>query len=185
MERALDRPFSMFARATFAATVLAIACGCGSFPLLGGAGGDKDAGAGGGASSSSTAAAAGGDAGAKGIDCITEAQTGATLCTGISSCPGLAVDHDVYPTCGFRPGGNVLDLECACQTSLCPVGVAKTCAEAAKLLAGQNESTVCLQIDEGRCTGGGPPTKTPNPTCDRQCASECGGAAGCIHLCGC
>lgn len=160
---------------------IAILLGCGQFPSLGGAGGD------GGASSSSSAASAGaaGDGGAKGVDCITEPQTGATLCSGISSCPGLFVDHDLYPSCGFRPGGNVLDLECACQTSLCPVGVAKTCDDALKLLEAQTETSVCVQVSEGRCTGGGKPASTANPNCDKACASECAGAANCIKMCGC
>lgn len=164
---------------------VAVLFGCGAFPSLG-TGGD------GGAGSSSSASSASGttsaDAGATGSDCITEGQTGATLCTGISTCPGLVVDHDVFPTCGFRPGGAVLDLECACQTSLCPVGVAKTCDDAKKLLAAQNETTVCTQVNEGRCTGGGAPataSSAQKPTCDKQCASECGGAPGCIAMCGC
>ena len=164
------------------AIALKVLVGCGIVPSIGTGSGDAGASS---SSSSATTTAASGDGGAKGVDCITEVQTGAVLCTGISTCPGLAVDHDVFPSCGFRPGGTVLDLECACQTSLCPVGVAKTCAEAQKLLGAQNESSVCLQIDEGRCTGGGPIKKPVDPNCDRACASECGGAAGCIHLCGC
>jgi hypothetical protein len=167
------------------AVALEILAGCGIVPSLG-TGGDGDAGAASASSASSAAGAAAGDGGAKGVDCITESLTGSVLCTGISTCPELAVDHDLYPDCGFRPGGAVLDLECACQTSLCPVGVAKTCAEAAALLSRQTESQVCLQIDEGRCTGGGAPAASPaDPNCDKACASECGGAAGCIHLCGC
>lgn len=162
----------------------AFVSGCGEFPSLGGGGGDAGAAASRGGASGGTS----GDAGVQGVDCITEPQTGATLCTGISSCPGVAVDHDLYPHCGFRPGGAVLDLECACQTSLCPVGVAKTCDDAKKLLGNQSETTVCAQVAEDRCTGGGVPatsgTSTPS-TCDKQCASECGGAPGCIHMCGC
>src|SRR6185369_7336982 len=77
-----------------------------------------------------------GDAGgaAQGIDCIVEPTTGDTLCSGISLCPGLYVDHDVYPHCGFRPKGNVLDIECACSEEVCPLGVPTTCAQAKQLL---------------------------------------------------
>jgi hypothetical protein len=97
-----------------------------------------------------SAADAGADS-AAGIDCIVEPTTGKTLCTGIAACPDVVVDHDVYPNCGFRPG-STLALECACNGSLCPLGIASTCEEAAKLLAAQSESIVCLQVSEGRCT---------------------------------
>lgn len=161
--------------------------GCDVIPSIGTGSGGSDAGA---ASSASPAASGGttaatSDAGA-GVDCITESLTGATICTGIASCPNVTVDHDVFPDCGFRPGSGVIDLECACQNSLCPIGVAKTCDEAAALLKDQNETTVCTQVSEGRCTGG-TTTTTPaaSSTCDKQCESECGGAPGCISLCGC
>ncbi|MFO0668252.1 MAG: hypothetical protein U0235_01320 [Polyangiaceae bacterium] len=181
-----SRHLTLGARAAAYLAGLVVLFGCGSFPSLGGTGTDGGTGSSGASSSASTAGGA--DAGAKGIDCITEGQTGATLCTGISTCPGLAVDHDVFPNCGFRPGGTVLDLECACQTSLCPLGVAKTCDDVKKLLAAQNETTVCTQIGEGRCTGGGAPataSTATHPNCDKQCASECAGAPGCIAMCGC
>jgi hypothetical protein len=141
----------------------------------------------GGASGPNGAASATADAGPKGIDCITEAETGAVICTGISSCPGLLVNHDVFPTCGFRVGGALLDLECACQGSLCPIGVAQTCEQAKQLLRDQTESTVCMQVAEGRCTKGTPATTTPatSSSCDKLCAAECGNVPSCIKLCGC
>jgi hypothetical protein len=155
-------------------------------PSLDGGGGD--AGAAGTTSSASTAAA---DAGAKGVDCITEPETGATICTGISTCPGLAVDHDVFPHCGFRPGGTVLDLECACGAALCPIGVATTCEQAKTFLGNQTEPGVCTQVAEDRCTTKSPNATNPSPatsapsTCDKNCASDCAGSPGCLQLCGC
>lgn len=94
--------------------------------------------------------------GAQGADCIVEPTSGATLCTAISTCPTVLVDHDLYPDCGFRmkagtTSATSMILECACSGALCPVGVPTTCAQAQKLLAEQNESLVCNKIAEGRC----------------------------------
>ncbi len=133
------------------------------------------------------------DGGSTGIDCITESTTGATLCTGNSACGTLAVDHDVYPDCGFRVvGANAtLDIECACQEGmLCPVGVAASCTEAASMLQNQTESTVCAQISEGRCsagTGGASSTTggAAQNACNANCESSCAGAPACIAACGC
>ncbi len=146
---------------------------------------------------------ASGDA-ATGVDCITEPNTGATICTSVSSCPTIAVDHDVYPHCGFRLQGNVaasLDIECICTDGyLCPVGVPATCDQASALLKGQNETTVCSQISEGRCTP--PPSQAGGSTgqqgsgssssggtgtsnCDRSCADECVNDPTCLKACGC
>ena len=111
------------------------------------------------AASSATADDGGADSSAKtsnGIDCIVESTTGATLCTAVSTCPSVAVDHDVYPDCGFRmkPGTTTtttMILECVCNGMLCPVGVPSTCAQASKLLSEQTEALVCNQVAEGRC----------------------------------
>jgi hypothetical protein len=91
-----------------------------------------------------------------GIDCIVEPTTGATLCTAVSTCPTVLVDHDVYPNCGFRmkagtTTSTTMILECACNGSLCPIGVPTTCAQAQKLLGEQTEPLVCNQIADGRC----------------------------------
>ena len=88
----------------------------------------------------------------QGIDCGTDPYTGVVLCSGISSCPNVYVDYDLYPECGYRVRGAVLDLECACYGKLCPIGVTSSCSEAANLLASQSQYTVCAQINEGRCT---------------------------------
>lgn len=89
---------------------------------------------------------------AKGIDCGQDPYTGVVLCSGISTCPNVYVDYDVFPECGFRVHGGVLDLECACYGMLCPIGVTTSCTEAANLLQSQSQYTVCAQINEGRCT---------------------------------
>jgi hypothetical protein len=88
----------------------------------------------------------------QGIDCGPDPYTGVVLCSAISSCPNIYVDYDLYPGCGFRVHGSVLDLECACYGQLCPIGVTSSCDEAAKLLANQSAYAVCAQINEGRCT---------------------------------
>jgi hypothetical protein len=157
-------------------------CACAAKP-----GADADAGAEGGASAASS-----GGPQVQGAGCGAESTTGQTLCTAISLCPTLAVDHDVYPNCGFRIRGQAIDLECACNGALCPIGAPATCDQAKQLLAGQTELQVCTQVNDGRCT-----TPTPQATssassssgaastCDRTCAGECGGDPGCVKLCGC
>jgi hypothetical protein len=127
----------------------------------------------------------------EGAGCGAESTTGATLCTAISLCPTLAVDHDVYPNCGFRIRGQAIDLECACSGALCPIGAPATCEQAARLLSGQTELQVCSQVNEGRCTTPTPQSTSSSAsssgssTCDRTCAGECGGDPGCVKLCGC
>ena len=168
-------PVLGFAAAAFATS------GCVGFNLGTGSGGG-DAG-----SSSGTAS----DGGAQGVDCIVEATTGATLCTGNSSCGSLAVDHDVYPDCGFRVvGQNVtLDIECACTGGmLCPVGVASSCSEASTMLQNQSESVVCAQVSEGRCSAGTGTASSGGAAqnnCNANCEAKCAGAPACIASCGC
>ena len=138
--------------------------------------------------------AATGDGGAAavkalGAGCGIEVTTNTQLCTAISVCPKIAVDHDVFPHCGFRLHGDSLDLECACNGALCPLGSPATCDQAAKLLQGQTELQVCAQVNEGRCTAGTPAPATTGPSttnpCDKACASECGGNPQCLKDCGC
>ena len=91
-------------------------------------------------------------AGPQGIDCGKDPYTGAILCSGVSTCPGLLVDHDVYPDCGFRIRGTAFDLQCPCYGGLCPIGSPSTCQDAQALLNAQSEYIVCAQFNEGRCT---------------------------------
>jgi hypothetical protein len=124
--------------------------------------------------------------GATGAGCAQDRETGITLCAALSLCPTIVVDPDLYPNCGFRVRGEVIDLECVCSGSLCPIGVAATCAEAKQLLAGQNATMVCSQINEGRCTSAAHPAPSGSSSpCDHTCSSQCGGDPGCIKSCGC
>ena len=148
-----------------------------------GTGSNSDAG-----TASGTASDAGGPTG---VDCVTESTTGATICTGNSSCPNVSVDHDIYPDCGFRVVGQnaTLDIECACQDGmLCPVGIASSCAEAAQMLQNQTEATVCEQVSEGRCsqgTGASSGGSSTQNNCNADCEAQCAGAPACISACGC
>jgi hypothetical protein len=119
-----------------------------------------------------------------GSGCTGDLGAGIKLCTSVSACPGLAVDHDVFPNCGFRVHGDSLDLECVCQGVLCPMGVPSTCAQAAQMLSSQNESIVCTQVGEDRCTSIGAGTGGTS-TCNKDCASRCAGEPTCIRECGC
>ena len=89
-------------------------------------------------------------------------MSGITLCTSIAACPGLVVDHDLYPDCGFRVPTNSIDLECVCDDFLCPVGAALTCAQAKSLLQAHSALAVCVSQNEGRCAARSlNPTKPP------------------------
>ena len=142
--------------------------------------------------SPASATTAGYDAGAgsdaapaavSGTQCALDSVSKTTLCTKIDPCPGLAVDHDVYPDCGFRVPAVSLDLECVCGDFLCSMGTALTCAQAGMLLTNGSELAVCTQVVEGRCAPRG--AAKPVSSCDRTCASECAGDPGCLGLCGC
>jgi hypothetical protein len=89
-----------------------------------------------------------------GAGCSVDPDTGITLCLSISTCPSLTVDQDLFPGCGFRvhDADDVIDMECSCYGQICPIGVATTCDQAAALMSGQSQYTVCLQVNEGRCT---------------------------------
>lgn len=145
----------------------------------------SDAGAqGDGAAAQKSDAGASDAAANSGLGCGKDPQTGETLCIGLSSCPGLVVDQNELPGCGFRvTGGASIDIECACSGSICPLGVATSCAQAKSLLASQTYAGVCIQVSEGRCTSG---TAQPPPSnCDKTCASQCGGDPTCLQGCGC
>lgn len=132
---------------------------------------------------------------AQGADCITEPTTGVQICSAISICPNLVIDHDVYPNCGFRIRGQTIDIECACSGSICPAGAPATCDQAAKLLADQSEQIVCQQLGDGRCVAGTPTTSSSSSSsgasgsggngCDPTCAGECSNDPSCLRLCGC
>lgn len=127
-------------------------CSCLGFNIIP-SGGDSSSGGGKDASTSTTSDAST-EAGVSGVNCGPDPDTGVILCLGISSCPGLSVDQDLYPGCGFRvhDGTGVLDLECACYGQICPIGIATTCDQAATLMQNQSQYMVCMQINEGRCT---------------------------------
>jgi hypothetical protein len=128
-------------------------CSCIGFNIIPSIG-DNSSGGGKDSSSSSSEASEGGEAGVTGIECGPDPDTGVTLCVGISSCPNVSVDQDLFPGCGYRvhDGTGVLDLECACYGQICPIGIASTCDQAVALMQDQSQYTVCMQINEGRCT---------------------------------
>jgi hypothetical protein len=120
-----------------------------------------------------------------GADCQIDPPATTPLCAQISLCPGLVVERSAFPHCGFKAGGTTIDLQCACDGSLCPMGAVSSCAQAKALLEQTSEGLVCVGIDQGRCTGGPGRTTGGAGTCDQGCASGCGGDPGCLALCGC
>ena len=128
----------------------------------------------------------GGDAApATGADCVTDSASRITLCTSLSLCPGLAVDHDLYPDCGFRVAGSAIDLECLCDDYVCPMGAALSCTQARQLLLNSTEAMVCAQVADGRCAERATTGSIPESTCDRGCAESCANSPSCLELCGC
>ena len=131
-----------------------------------------------------------GDAGAvvtlQGAGCGTDAATGVTLCLAVSVCPDVIIDADLWPGCGFRLGPAGFDLQCVCDTQLCPIGTPLTCEQIQPLLDAQSQLAVCASAGDGRCitpassTSGGAAS-----TCDRACAQGCYGENGCLEGCGC
>jgi hypothetical protein len=143
------------------------------------------------ASAASSSATASSDT-AAGAGCGTDMQSQITLCEQTSLCPGVTVDQDALPGCGFRiHPGSVIDLECLCGDQLCPIGIPDTCAQASQLLMSQTALVVCEQVSDGRCeqvapdAGSAAPTPSAASPCDKQCETECAGEPDCIQLCGC
>jgi hypothetical protein len=160
-----------------ALSTLALA-GCGILQALEG---------GGGTGGSAATTAAGGSAAPQGIDCGTDPNTSATLCLGSTVCPGLLIDTQVFPGCGFRVQGSAVDIECSCSGFLCPLGAA-TCADAQTKLMAESYGVVCNQLGAGSCAQGTPAAASASSsggTCDTTCESECAGEPTCIQLCGC
>jgi hypothetical protein len=116
--------------------------------------------------------------------CVVDSVSSVTLCTRISLCPGLAIDHDLYPDCGFRQPSASIDIQCICGDFICPLGVALSCAGARELMAQQSEIFACTQASEGRCALRRPANPTAG-SCDKACAASCSGDPGCFRLCGC
>jgi hypothetical protein len=144
-------------------------------------------------SAATSDAGAGTDAAVAGTGCGAEQQSGLQLCSATAKCPGVTVDTQAMPNCGFRIIGTAVDLVCVCGTQVCPMGIFSTCAEATHLLTQQTPSTVCVQVSEGRCSEASP-TAAASPTsssssapsgCDRECLQQCGGGSGCASVCNC
>ena len=121
-----------------------------------------------------------------GANCGVEPMTGVTLCLAVSLCPNITIDTDMFPDCGFLIHQDVIDIECACSGALCPLGVPQTCADAQNMLAQQTQAQVCLQVNDGRCSGTAPaPSSAGTGSCDKDCQAKCGGDPSCFQLCGC
>jgi hypothetical protein len=122
-----------------------------------------------------------------GSGCALDPVSGVALCQSTSLCPGLAVDQDALPGCGFRIPNTSMELVCVCDDYLCPVGTSLSCAQAKQLLAGQSALAVCTQLSEGRCASraGSASPAVSSSSCDRSCADSCVGAPACLGLCGC
>jgi hypothetical protein len=124
-----------------------------------------------------------------GIGCATDSTLRITLCTGLTACPGIAVDHELYPDCGFRSAAGAIDLLCVCdQTWICPMGVALSCSQAASVLSEGSEAMVCAQIADGRCTdirATTPPSSSSDASCDETCRASCASDRACLTACGC
>jgi hypothetical protein len=136
----------------------------------------------------------GGPAGVQGTGCTTNPDLGIPLCTSTTSCPSIVIDERTFPNCGWRILNGNADLQCDCNGLMCPIGTPTTCAQAATILQGQTEQTICAQLSDGRCiqptaatstgTGTGSGGGTPS-SCDQNCAADCSGNPTCLTMCGC
>ncbi len=167
----------MFRYLSLCLCALAVACGVVK-PL----GGDSQA-QGSGASSSSGS----GSSKDTGVGCGTDPESGVKLCLGTTECPDVSLDTDAFPDCGFRTTSGSYDLECVCNgNTLCPVGVASSCAEIGDLFAHKSLADFCNQsgCKEVAPSGTSKPA-TRSPSCDASCAADCAGNAPCVQACGC
>ncbi len=122
---------------------------------------------------------------ATGTSCGADPSSGISLCLGSSSCPGVKVDPDQFPGCGYRISGTTIDLECVCGDALCPMGSGASCLDAKALLADQSALGVCATVAEGRCETIETHAVSSPSTCDKDCRSRCSGDPNCFTLCGC
>jgi hypothetical protein len=122
---------------------------------------------------------------ASGTHCGVDPSSGIALCLGISSCPNVRVDPDQFPDCGYRISGSVIDLECLCGDSLCPMGSAASCLDAKALLSEQSAQGVCAGVAEGNCQIVKQTSTSTSSSCDKECRAQCSGVPGCVTLCGC
>lgn len=157
----------------------ALAVGCGVVKPLGGDSQSQNSG-----SSSSSSSSSPKDTG---VSCGADPDSGQTLCLGTTECPNVSLDTDSFPDCGFRTTSGSYDLECVCNgNTLCPVGVASSCAEIGDLFAHKSLADFCNQEDCKEIA----PSKTSkpatrSPSCDTSCADDCAGNAPCVQACGC
>ena len=166
----------------------------GCLQLMTGDGTDGGTASGSSSGSSSGSASSGSGSGSggatSGTNCVTDPQSGITLCEQIANCPGVDVDQGAFPGCGFRlHAPSIYDLECGCSDELCPIGNPTSCTAALQLLDQAGSSiVVCEQVDNGTCVsllGDGGASSSSSSNCDKACESECAGDPNCIQLCGC
>ena len=154
--------------------------GCSGFGLSTGDGSGGGGSGGTGGSGGSTSASV------TGVDCGSDPDTGATLCLGISACPGFLVDTDSFPNCGFRISGSAIDLECLCTGELCSAG-ATTCTAVEQVMKTETYVDVCNTLSDGLCTdvSSGTAPDAAAKACTQNCVSMCAGDPTCIAACSC
>jgi hypothetical protein len=105
------------------------------------------------------------------------------ICTMISTCPGLQIDTNRFPECGFSVHGSALDPECLCYGSMCPMGTPQTCDDMQTLLSNVTIESVCAEYQAGHCQSEG---SIGGVDTDCQlCKANCNGNQACIQNCGC
>jgi hypothetical protein len=105
------------------------------------------------------------------------------ICADLSSCPGVVIDPNKFPDCGYSVHGDAIDPECLCYGSMCPMGSPGTCADMQALLnSGITAAIVCEEQASGKCTNEG--AQGEPSTCDI-CKNNCDGNVTCLQNCGC
>ena len=124
----------------------------------------------------------------EGAGCGTDGITGVTLCLAVSICPNDIIDADLWPGCGYRLTPAGFDLQCVCDSQICPIGTPLTCEQIAPLLEAQTQIGVCASAGEGRCVGPAAASSSSGAAatgCNKACAQQCYGENGCLEQCGC
>lgn len=127
-------------------------------------------------------------AAATGVNCGTDPTSGVTLCLGTTQCPGGDIPQDTLEGCGYQTVVPSFDLECLCNgTSLCPIGVAATCADVSTLIGKRTLADICNQISDGTCkpVAASAPSGTggSSSTCAPTCTQDCAGSPICLTSC--
>ena len=105
------------------------------------------------------------------------------LCEDLSTCPGVGIDPNAFPDCGYSIHNDLIDPECLCYGYACPMGAPQNCGDmAALLVSGVSQRGICENVLAGHCRDLG---ADGTPSDCQICKDNCYGIQTCIWACGC